>query len=302
MPRDDEFHCLDAQAPKHVTLTAEQQQRRIMLIGDVHGCCDELRQLIRKYGDRENDLIIFLGDLVNKGPKSVEVVRFARELNALAVVGNHELAALKGRQLREVDRANAPAFAWTDDLSSEDICYLSTLPYTITIPRHNAIAVHAGLVPELPLEQQKPRDMVSMRNVKRQPDKGNCWEAFELETEGNAWASEWQGPAHVYFGHDAKRKLQTHAFATGLDTGCLYGGELTAVFLSPDGTKKLESVPSYTAYQKGPKQTTLATTIPRSPKVLFSQRRILLPVSMCVVFAAACWFTWKRSRQSQIRP
>jgi len=219
---------------------------RVILVGDVHGCMDELRDLLDHVRwQPSNDTVVLLGDLVNKGPKSVEVVRFAQAHGFLAVRGNHDEAALTRRE---------GSFEWADSLSQEDLAWLSNLPYTISIPHLDppVILVHAGLVPGVPLVEQSWKDMVEMRNVVAAPSaeahsSSNQEQliASKSTVEGIGWARAWLGPEHVYFGHDAVRRLQKEPHATGLDTGCCYGGMLTAVIL-PAG--KVEQVPARMAY------------------------------------------------------
>jgi hypothetical protein len=77
---------------------ALQRQPRVIAIGDVHGCLDELQALLRRCDYRPGDLIVFLGDLVSKGPDSLSVVQMARELGALGVRGNHDFEVIRWHQ------------------------------------------------------------------------------------------------------------------------------------------------------------------------------------------------------------
>lgn len=116
---------------------------------------------------------------------------------------------------------------------------MRNLPYTIRLPGHNALVVHAGLLPNIPLAAQQSQHMTKMRNVIYPPGSDPLNIAEDLIPEavettkhgGIPWAEAWQGPEHIYFGHDAKRGLQLCPFATGLDTGCCYGRQLSAVIL-----------------------------------------------------------------------
>lgn len=246
-------HELDIPLPKHPHVTLKTTDRPLVVIGDVHGCLEELRELIDTVHNIEPTcMLLFCGDLINKGPSSLETLRYVRNLcpmMALSVRGNHEDYVIDrwlkwqrspGKQQRPIKK-----FAWSVDLREDEVQWLMELPYTISIPHASAIIVHAGLLPGIPLTSQKVWDMTEMRDIM-------CLETGELcaikERNATAWASLWKGPKHVYFGHDAKRRLQQHPFATGLDTSCVRGCELTAMFLT--GDKQLLHVTAKRAYKK----------------------------------------------------
>lgn len=229
--------------------------KQVLIVGDVHGCCDELQELLTKANYNAKDVIvIFAGDLINKGPKSLETLKLVREMgtSAYSVRGNHEDRVLY--EWFEGQKSPFPyskKYQWVEQLTVDDIGFITELPYSISIPSLNTIIVHGGILPSLPLCKQQPVDMVTMRNVVLQDD--GSYKALEDRDEGEAWASIWKGPQHIYFGHDARRGLQIHPFATGLDTGCLYGKELTGIFIS--GSRKMISVNAKMPYKK-PKQVT----------------------------------------------
>ena len=218
---------------QHVLMTEQDiGGRDLLVIGDVHGCYDELRELLEQQNISEessNTCIIFVGDLINKGPKNAQVVKLARKLRAYSVRGNHdEVCLLEWEKAQQNNGQLSDKFSWMNQLTAQDIQWLYDMPYTISIPSRNFVIVHAGLLPGCALTEQDPEDMLTMRNIV-ESESGEGY-AVTKGDEGVCWASKWEGPSHVYFGHDARRLLQQHRYATGLDTGCVYGGHLTAIY------------------------------------------------------------------------
>ena len=203
---------------------------RTIVVGDVHGCPDELDDLLRHVGfDPSADRLVLVGDLVAKGPDSKGVVDRARELSALCVRGNHEMHCLRFETARREGRP-LPKLAPTHQeviasLTQSDLDFLFGLPFHLSFPEFNVRVVHAGFDPARPIEAQEGDVMVNVRSIRAD---GTPSKQFE---DGRGWASLWLGPEKVIFGHDAMRKLQLHPHAIGLDTGCVYGGDLTAVEL-----------------------------------------------------------------------
>ena len=92
---------------------------RLIVVGDVHGCLEELKILLNRCSyEKERDKVIFVGDLVNKGPFSADVIRFVREMGASCVRGNHDDDALYYALKTKDDKAVLPAhYQYVKDLS-----------------------------------------------------------------------------------------------------------------------------------------------------------------------------------------
>jgi len=206
--------------------------QRTIIVGDVHGCAEELRLLLRKCGHAKGDRVVLAGDLVAKGPDSQGVVQFARENGVLAVLGNHDAFALAHQNEAEKDRSQDRR-SYIRSLRADDWDYLESLPHFLRLGDVRAggpevLVVHAGLVPGIPVENQRKEHLRSLRSI------AATGEPTSRLLVHFPWAAQWRGPEWVIFGHDAVRGLQQQPLATGLDTGCVYGRQLTAIVL-PEG-------------------------------------------------------------------
>lgn len=216
---------------------------RTLVVGDIHGCREELEDLLEAADFDDGDALVSVGDLVAKGPDSRGVLDLFIERGGRAVRGNHDQHCLRWWDARvsgEPTPRLRPAHQQVvDELEEAHWRWLADLPLWLDLEEHHAWVVHAGLVPTLPLEDQDPVDLMNMRSIL---DDGTASRSVE---EGTPWVDHWPGPRLVVFGHDAVRGLQQRPHAIGLDTGCVYGGWLTGLWL-PD--RDLVSVPARATY------------------------------------------------------
>ncbi|KAL9187522.1 hypothetical protein ACHAXT_001625 [Thalassiosira profunda] len=227
---------------------AKQNQPRVIVIGDVHGCIDELKALLKKCDYSPGDLVVSLGDLVCKGPDSLSVVQMAREIGALGVRGNHDFEVVRWHQAIK-SGADPPVigsehYYVASALDTADLKWMYSLPWFITSAHLNALFVHAGFVSGIRLAKQNPRLMMNMRSIL--PD-GTVTSKF---FNNWPWARLWDGPQTVFFGHDADRGLQQYEHAIGLDTGCVYGGKLTACILPERRIVSVNAKREYFQYRR----------------------------------------------------
>ncbi len=202
---------------------------RTILVGDVHGCHDELVDLLEKVAFSREDKLVMVGDLVVRGPNPTGVLDLLMQIGALSVRGNHEDRLLHWRRTHGRHGLGNLPYATARSLRKQHWEWLASLPLTLPLPEHGIRVAHAGLVPGKPLAEQAPRALMYMRTVDLD---GNP--QVQGEKEGRVlWGPRYAGPEHIVFGHYARPEPQLHEHATGLDTGCVYGGRLTAMLLEP---------------------------------------------------------------------
>ena len=250
-------------------------------IGDIQGCHDELLALVAQLGFRaDRDQLWFTGDLVNRGPRSLETLRYVRSLgdNAITVLGNHDLHLLAiayatKRKIKSADTIEDVLEARDRDALLE---WLLSRPLTHYDAARKALLVHAGLVPQWSAEvaaslareveaalKKDPRALFD-EMYGDQPDKWSdslkgmdrlrfainaltrlrvCTRdgRVDLKMKGGAkdirapfkpwfeWDQRESRDVRVIFGHWSALGLVRDHGVVGLDTGCVWGGSLTAL-------------------------------------------------------------------------
>jgi len=284
---------------------------RTIILGDVHGMLVELKDLMAAAGLSLAARVVFVGDLVDKGPDSCGVVAFARSLREQGVEvvlaqGNHEekharfrkAFAAAGEKGVQKFKGREEMQAITEGLSTEDVAFLDSAVPFHRIPEHNAVVVHGGILPIWEELDATDKGIVSrllrVRHVTGRPftklvveysghddfdfgdwhlpdgsiinvpgfkeqlirrsvrPKGSFISLGQETNEDPFWAdvygTDGRGPrfGHVYFGHSPFIGSEPARFphATGLDTGAVFGGSLTAAVLEVGQEPRFVSVPA----------------------------------------------------------
>jgi diadenosine tetraphosphatase ApaH/serine/threonine PP2A family protein phosphatase len=210
---------------------------RTVVVGDIHGCYDELVALVELVDLRDGDRLVCVGDLVVKGEKSREVLElFMRDARFSSVLGNHDRALLqawKGERA-ELKPAQEKCRAQLDAGRERYAAFLDSLPLFKDLGSH--VVVHAGLRPDVALDEQTVEDLTELRTLG--PDRAS--------REGTPWYEVYEGERVALFGHWPMTPPRRGPRALGLDTGCVYGYSLTAYVVE---TGEFYSVPARRTYE-----------------------------------------------------
>jgi len=261
----------------------------VYAIGDIQGCFDELLGLLEKIRfDAGNDRLWFAGDLVNRGPKSLQTLRFLRELDVITVLGNHDLHLLASTHIpRHRKRRDTLQQIMDADDGAELLDWLRRQPLLHHDPASGYTLIHAGLPPQW--------DLATARSCAAEVEavlRGDDYQDFLADMYGNqpdTWRDDLRGmerlrfttncltrlrycdrhgrmalgekgppgsqPAHlkpwfawpqrnsrdmnILFGHWSTLGALDAGGIHALDTGCLWGGTLTALRLDCDPPQRI---------------------------------------------------------------
>jgi len=209
-----------------------------IVVGDIHGCYDELLELLDKVAFSPNDRVIAVGDLIVKGPKNREVLDlFSADSRFSAVLGNHDLTILRRWRGEPVSLKESQK-ACLDELQegqAHHAAYLESLPLMIDLGTH--LVVHAGVRPGVPLSAQSIEDLTELRTLGED----------RTSREGIPWYEHYQDEKLVVFGHWPAPVPRLGRRAYGIDTGCVYGFKLTAYVIE---TGRFVAVQARLAYDQ----------------------------------------------------
>jgi hypothetical protein len=220
------------------------------IIGDVHGCADELVELLHKLGysvqiegdgDKRHAVTsapkgrwaFFVGDLVDRGPNSPDVLRIVMDMvaagQALCVPGNHDdklLRWLKGREVKighGLERTIAQLDGASDTFKARIAAFVESLPYHAWLDGGALAIAHAG-VRENMLGRNSPkvRSFCLYGDTSGRADENGLPERFD-------WAADYHGKTPVVYGHTPVAGPEWLNNTMCIDTGCVFGGKLTAL-------------------------------------------------------------------------
>ncbi|MBW3541532.1 MAG: polynucleotide kinase-phosphatase [Planctomycetes bacterium] len=227
------------------------------IIGDVHGCCDELEELLLRlgyevlaaapaaaalhsapvYAHPAGRKAVFVGDLVDRGPRILDAVRIVCNMvahgSALCVPGNHDmklLRKLRGRDV-QVTHGLANSLAEIDALpegvrepfTHELAEFLDGLVSHYVLDDGRLVVAHAGMK-----EDMQGRGSGKVRDFALYGETTGETDEFGLPIRHN-WAAEYRGSAIVVYGHTPVPEPEWLNRTVNIDTGCVFGGRLTAL-------------------------------------------------------------------------
>ena len=212
---------------------------RTIIYGDIHGCLDEFQMLRKELDLTKNDREISVGDLLDRGPMSNEVLSYARENSIEPVLGNHEYKYIRYQRHHDafVQRGKANPMCLNDEkinifknISAEDMAYLQAAPFYKKIDKLTVL--HAGITNRIDLNAAQEKELKAVTMIRTLDEDHKPLRLGKTIWNSSFWSEVYDGnQGIIVYGHEAHSKVKIDKYSFGIDTGCVYGNKLTALVI-----------------------------------------------------------------------
>jgi bis(5'-nucleosyl)-tetraphosphatase (symmetrical) len=239
--------------------------KRRIFVGDIQGCREELERLLAELRfDPAADQLEPVGDFVNRGPDSAGVLRLCKQLGAGGVLGNHDVLLLRvARGLRAWRRRDTAQDVLAAPDAHELVAWLGARPLVRAFP--DVICVHAGLDPRW---KDPVAALARLDPLREEPDLSFAISARYCDERGARPKTDWPVPGPpfrpwhefwppapgerrtIVYGHWARAGLIVRPQLRGLDSGCVWGGSLSAWIAEEDRIVQVRAARAYGEFEE----------------------------------------------------
>jgi serine/threonine protein phosphatase 1 len=234
-------------------LRSHCKANNVTIIGDIHGCYDELDQLLNTIDwSPSNHTLILTGDLIDRGPKIKETLMFAMNTPSVySVMSNHERKLVRYLQGRQVQTTSlAKTIQQCGEIFLQDpsfLKWLESLPYIVRFA-DNSYVVHAGIRPDRPINKQLKDHCIYIRTwnpkTKKISNEGIDPWWYEYPYLYSSQRQHSAASIKIFFGHQRHDKAWVSQWACALDGGAVFGGTLRA-YMQDKGIIEIKAKRAY---------------------------------------------------------
>jgi len=242
----------------------KSKMTRTIIYGDIHGCLEEFQNLREKIQPAKEDKEILLGDILDRGPYSIELLNYIIENNINSILGNHEYKYIRYKKHQErylQNRKKNPIIL--DDQQSElyksltdaHFSYLYSLPFFMK--KDNLTLIHAGITNTINLDMASIKELEKTLWIRQLDENQKVVSLHDIRDTTKNWSEYYDGnQGFIVYGHQVFSKANIGKYSIGIDTGCVYGNKLTALSITdtqnPFSNYKIVSVDVKKEYAKRP--------------------------------------------------
>lgn len=213
---------------------------RIIIYGDLHGCLEEFKELRAKVNPSSKDKEIVIGDILDRGPFSNELLSYVVENKIVSILGNHEYKYIRYKRHNDLflktGKKNPMHFDAVEleifnKITDEEFKYLESLEFFIKMD--NLTILHAGITNKIDLDTAKIKELEKLLWIRTLDENQKTLSFDSGNEEAKSWTEYYDGnQGIVIYGHQHFEEVKVDQYSIGIDTGCVYGNKLSACIIS----------------------------------------------------------------------